>query len=87
MALRLYGNKRDANEGDIIKALEKAGCDVIQTNTPTDLIVGRAGVTYLIECKTRNGKLTPDQVTFHREWRGHKAIVYNEVQALRAVGL
>ena len=35
-----------------------------------DLVIGFRGKTYLFEVKTADGRLTPDEVKFHNEWRG-----------------
>lgn len=40
-----------------------------------DLVVSRDMQTAIIECKSPGGKLTPDQVKFHGEWRGRIYIV------------
>ena len=91
MALRRYGNQRDANEHEIIRVLEQAGCTVIKLDTPVDLAVGRCTPrgprTFFLEVKTEKGKLTPDQVEFFDTWKGHAAIVRNEDEALKAIGV
>ena len=69
-------------------ALQKAGCDVEYAyRKPYDIIVGRGFKTYLIECKTKHGKLRQSQVDFQRDWRGHYAVVRTPEEALKAVGL
>lgn len=85
-----YAAKRDANEGQIVDALEAAGCDVLRS-TDIDLIVGHAGASYLLECKvpgrTSESRLRPLQKRLRASWRGHYAIVTTPEEALRAVGL
>ena len=74
--------KVDANQGEIVKALRKAGCSVVSLaaigdGTP-DLLVGRAGHTFLLEvknpeyrCKGDPGKdLTDLECAFLAAWRG-----------------
>lgn len=71
-----YGVKRDANHAEIVAALEKIGCWVIDTSRlgygMTDLIVMHKGVTRLVEIKNpktgygRRG-LNPAQRKF-KEW-------------------
>lgn len=80
--------KRDVNEASIIEALRAAGCDVIQCDE-IDLIAGRAGKSYLLECKQpgRRNKLRPIQEKLLANWRGHYAIVTTPQEALAAVGL
>ena len=89
--LKRYGNQRDANEPEIVRALEQAGCSVIRLNTPADLLVGRTTPqgkrTYLIEVKSANGTLTRDQDTFTDLWRGQFSVVRSVEDALIAVGV
>lgn len=59
--------------------------------TDVDLLVGRAGRTYLIEVKhpkrASESKIKPIQKILRDTWRGHYAIVTTPEQALAAVGL
>ena len=91
MSLRKYGNQRDANEQEIIDALEAAHCSVERMNVPADLLVGRmtrqGPRCYLLEVKSKKGKHTPDQVDFITEWRGQYDVVRSVDQALKAVGI
>jgi hypothetical protein len=82
---RTAGNTKDTNQDDIVKALRKVGFSVVVMDEPTDLAVGRAGLTYFLEVKKdEKAKLTPKQVNFHLTWKGHKAIVWNERMAIEA---
>lgn len=85
-----YAKRRDLNEPDIITALEAAGCDVLQADD-VDLLVGRQGVTYLLEVKrpkrTSESRIRPIQKRLRDGWRGQYAIVTTPEQALRVVGL
>lgn len=81
--------KRDGNESEIVSALEAVGCVVhrlSQKGIP-DLLVGRQGVTYLLEVKERKGALTDDQETFFETWNGCAYIVRTVEDALEVVGL
>ena len=84
-----YAAKRDANEREIIDALEKAGCQVWQVNHAglPDLYVMRAGKGYWLECKSgRYGKLTKaQQANLERGLRFE--IVRCPIEALHAVGI
>ena len=90
-----YG-KSDQNQNGIVSDLRKAGCSVqhlvsVGQGCP-DLLVGRAGHNYLLEIKDgrkppSQRKLTPDQVTWHKQWRGSVSVVKNREEALKAVGL
>lgn len=88
--------KIDDNQPDIVKALRKAGCSVcllhaVGSGCP-DLLVGRAGINYLIEIKDgakppSGQKLTPPQEIFHAEWRGQVSVANSIEQAFKIVGL
>jgi hypothetical protein len=87
-------NRVDANQGEIIKALEQAMCSVeILDNGDgvPDLLVGRQTPDgrrcYLLEVKSEKGKLTDDQEEWHLAWRGHKSVVRSVDEALAAVGI
>ena len=86
--------ERDANEPEIIRALERIGASVIRMHTPVDLLCGFRGCNYLIEIKRplgpKGGKrgrdLTPDQRVFFKVWHGKVHIVRTPTEALLAVG-
>jgi hypothetical protein len=51
------------------------------------LLVGYAGVNYLLERKAPGrGKLNAEQVIWHRAWRGQAAVVTSLYAACRAIG-
>lgn len=91
--------RRDPHESAIVDALRRAGCTVSSwgADGAPDLVVGHHGRTYLLEVKSpagpRGGKsqngqtLTSAQQKWHRDWRGHVAIVTSIDEALRAVGV
>ena len=98
-----HARKVDVNQGDIVKALRKAGFSVLSLSGVKggcpDLLVGgripggRHGIecNILLEVKSpkREGhkQLTPDQEHFHRAWKGPIFIVRSVDEALLAVGL
>lgn len=66
--------RSDRNQAEIISALREAGCQVIDMhvvghNFP-DLLIVSHGIIGLIEVKTEDGKLSPGQMKFLREFRG-----------------
>lgn len=95
--------RRDINEPEIVKALRAIGCYVqlvFQGGGIPDLLVGRNGVTMLIEVKNPEndqglkggsrvkgrGTLTKDQVKWFGEWRGAPVIeVVSVEEAIAAV--
>ena len=85
-----YNRRKDANQNEIVEALEKAGCAVTDMSTAgsgfTDLLVTRAGVHYLVEIKTDSGKLNTFQEAFHLK-HAPVCTVRTVAEAFRAVGL
>ena len=86
------GRRRDVNEAEIVEALRRAGCTVEQLDAARpglpDLLVGRAGVNYLIEVKRRGFvDLADVQVDWHLRWRGQVSTVSDPQEALAVVGL
>jgi Holliday junction resolvase len=86
--------KIDGNHREIVSHLEAIGCSVQSLaaagNGIPDLLVGRRAVNVLIEIKDpaqppNKRKLTPDQVGWHRRWRGQVAVVETAKQAEEAV--
>ena len=94
-----YARKVDDNQAAIVKALRKAGCNVLSLaavgNGCPDLLVcipgvWEADVIVMLEIKdgeksASRRKLTPHQKRFHEDWPVQ--VVTNEIEALRAVGL
>jgi len=88
--------KIDANQNDIVNALRRAGATVqsLAANGQgvPDLLVGFKGQTFLFEVKdgakpASARKLTPDQVEWHKAWRGGPLVVVESAeQALSVVG-
>lgn len=85
--------KVDLTQSEIVAALRKAGVTVqplhaVGQGCP-DLAAGRAGVTYLLECKTgaKAGLRGDKQIEWHAAWRGHVAVVRTPEEALAAVGV
>lgn len=84
--------RRDANEGDIIKAMRKAGAfvKVINDEGAFDLLVGYTGTsgrfyTLLLEIKDGSKppsarRLTDAEQKFHDEWPGDNLHIINSVQ-------
>lgn len=70
--------KVDKNQTELVSELRQCGFSVLLLHQVgggcPDLIVGRNGVSVLVEVKTNKGSLTEDQVQFFSEWQG-RAIV------------
>lgn len=80
--MRMRG-KVDSNQKAIVEAFRKCGCSVlILSNVGAgcpDIAVGHRGVTYFVEIKSKAGKLTEDQKTFHLAWRGARIHIVRSV--------
>ena len=88
---RKYPRKKDANQNEIVNALEKYGCSVIDASAIgggfPDLILGKNGVTLLFEIKNpkTHGKLNDLQQRFFEAWEGQADVVYTVEEALDIV--
>jgi hypothetical protein len=82
MSLRRYAARRDTAEGPIVEALEACGFSVepISKKDVPDLLIGRAGVTRVVEVKTDKEPLSPGQVKWWASWNGNGAIVLRTVE-------
>lgn len=83
--------RRDANEPEIVEALETAGAAVERLNCSTggvlDLLVGFRGMLYLLEVKTDQGRLNAAQRAFLKKFKGTPCfVVRNVYDALQAIG-
>lgn len=74
--------RRDKSETDIIQGLEAAGYSVMQISESgkPDLLVCKDGQSWLIECKSKGGKLTPAQIKFIATWHGCPVIVAKTIE-------
>ncbi len=89
MSINRYAKRRDANEPDIIKALEALGCTV-ESMDKVDLVVGYRGRNYLLEIKngtktSRSRTLTPTQKRLRETWNGQYSVVTSVEEALSAI--
>ena len=91
--------QRDANEPQIIKALEMAGATVEPLPTGKgvpDLLVGYRGINILMEVKKEvvkgkvfasDVKLNAKQVIWHELWKGQVVVVRTPEEALARLRL
>jgi len=86
MGLPKYRAKADANEAEIIKALEQIGCAVWRLKRPVDLLIGYRGQTGLIEVKNPDGRnrIEPEQQEFIDNWKGNVYVVRTVDEAIAA---
>lgn len=88
---RHYARKTDANQAAIVNGLRAVGATVLSAHRAgsdvPDLIVGYQGVTYLMEIKTDEGRLSDGQRKVIGAWRGGPAVVVRTLdEAFRAIG-
>ena len=84
-----WQKKTDSNQADIVLALKKIGCSVFDASLFgggfPDLVVGRGGMTWLMEVKQGKGQLNAKQTAFHSKWCGHIAVVRTPMEAINVV--
>lgn len=73
--MKSYRMQNDANQPDIVSKLRKAGYSVLIIGQPLDLLVSDASDMWLVEIKTKTGKLNPKQEDFILKWRGKPIII------------
>jgi Holliday junction resolvase len=83
--MRHYGAKRDENEVEIVNALRTIGASVAHLSSKgiPDLLVSFKNKLYLMEVKKPKGKLTPEQIKFHENWKGEIHIVRTVDEAIK----
>jgi len=81
----------DKNQSEIVHALRQVGATVILLHEAgegiPDLLIGFMGDTYLMEVKSKTGKLNERQQLWHSDWRGYPVSVARTVEdALAFIG-
>jgi hypothetical protein len=76
----VFQKKRvDLDQRAVIARLEEMGFSVLNLSAVghgcPDLLVGKDGKNFLLEIKSKNGTLTPAQIEFHKNWKGHSGVV------------
>ncbi len=80
----------DSTQVQIVKELRRLGMEVehlhmVGKGCP-DILVGFKGKNVLLEIKKdEKSKLTPDQVLWHRSWKGQVAVVTNVIDAVKVI--
>lgn len=88
-----YALRVDANQSQIVSALEVAGATVDVIGKPVDLLVGIRGKIFLMEIKDGKKvksaqKKTIAQEKFFKRWDGYPVCLVDSVDtALRHLGL
>ena len=82
--------KRDANEFEIVAALEARGAFVLALaigGGVPDLLVWYRGVLYFLEVKTKTGRLNAKQIAWIAAFPGEVHVVRTILEAFDAVGI
>jgi len=83
MGMPRYAARTDENHAEVAKAFAALGYSVQDTSKVgggfPDLVVGRYGVTWLVEIKADGGKLRPGQIKFFNDWRGTPPILIRNI--------
>ncbi len=75
----------DANQSEIITALEKIGCIVYDIDKPVDLLVQFRNLWIVLEVKTKKGTLENSQKRFFEKVKAPAFIVRDILEATAAV--
>ena len=72
----------DSNQSELVKQIRKLGATVQHLHAVgkgcPDVLVGYKDSNYLFEIKDGDKKkLTPDQVIWHRDWKGQVQVITN----------
>jgi Holliday junction resolvase len=92
--LSRFARKVDANQGEIVTALEGIGVQVVDLSASgegvCDLLCGWRGTPYLVEVKNLDGrgkKLTIPQIRFHEKMRLAGITVHVVTSVAEALGI
>lgn len=82
--------KIDNNQRDIVIGLRAVGAKVAITSNVgdgfPDLLVKFRSILYLLEVKSKGGRLTQDEREFYDDWQDVTMVVYSLDDALKAIG-
>lgn len=82
MTLKRFAARRDSSEKAIVEALRARGFSVQPlsgANVP-DLLLGKLGVTRVVEVKTGDAPFKPGQRDWWAKWHGNGLIVLRTVE-------
>lgn len=88
MPLRLYKNKRDEVEANLVDYMRKVGFSVYLMAKPCDALVGWRGHTLLVDFKTgKKSELTASQAKFNDTWKGSGITIIRTIDDINALRL
>ena len=82
--------RTDGNQKEIIeKWMKIPGASYVDLhnvrNGCPDLLFGYGGFNFLFEVKNKGGKMTPKQILFFKEHKGHRDVVFSFEEVLEKV--
>ena len=84
-----HAKRVDGNQSEIVDGLRACGCTVQDLSGVGcgchDLLVGKGGMNFLFEVKTRTGKLNSRQILWHAEWHGQVNYVKTLEEAIETI--
>lgn len=88
MSLARFAKRRDANQRQIVEALEQVGAEVWITDRPADLLVWHRKSWHVLETKIPKGRYTPLQSAERAAGLCEGIVtVRTPIDALRALGV
>jgi len=82
----------DSTQAEIVQALRDGGAYVWPIGLPLDLLIGYAGKTAIVECKSLTGKRQPKacrhtqlQRDFMRDWIGGTVATITDAEGARSL--
>lgn len=83
--------KKDDNHNEITEPLKRFGFSILDTyqigDDCPDFVCARAGVTAVVEVKSKRGKLTYGQEKFRTLWNGLHIVARHYTDVLNAFGV
>lgn len=85
-----YARRKDNNQNEIVEAIRWNGYTVLDLsgagNGIPDLLISNKSHMWLVEIKSKYGKLTPVQQKFHCDWEGKPILtVYSFEEILEQI--
>lgn len=84
--------RSDLNQSTIVRQLRRCGCSVVVVSHAAhgfDLLVGTAGVNYVVEVKQpgEKGNLTAHERAMEEGWRGRYMVIDSAEDFLQQIGV
>lgn len=85
MGLKYAIHRIDANQNEIIAAMEAVGASVERLGRPVDCAVAIDGQESLAEIKTITGRVRPSQERFWNRWKGRRVVLRTKADGIALV--